>query len=323
MRLILWSLAIVATVAVSVSAQQPVARPSPAAELGSNLPAQALGPNDLIGLSVYEAPELSRSIRVGADGYISISMLKQKVKANGLLPTQLEAAIAEALVRENILVDPHVTVTIAEYQSRPISVTGAVRMPVVFQAEGRPVTLLEAIARAQGLREDAGAEILICNTQSDAEGKPQLLIRRIIARDLFGARDPSLNIRLYGGEEIRVPEVGKIFVVGNVKKPGAFPVQGGNETTVLQMLALAEGLEKFASDQAYIYRREAAGSKNEIPIELKKILDRKSPDVPLVANDILYVPDNSGKRRGASAIERILLFSTTAGAIALGYAAWR
>jgi len=319
MRLILCSWAIVAMAAVSASAQLPVNRPTPATELGSNLPAQTLGPNDLIGLSVYEAPELSRSIRVGADGYIRIPMLKQKLKADGLLPAELETGIAEALVKENILVDPHVTVTIAEYQSRPISVTGAVRMPVVFQAEGRPVTLLEAIAKAQGLREDAGAEILVCNTQPDADGKPQLLIRRIIARDLFGAGDPSLNIRLYGGEEVRVPEVGKIFVVGNVKKPGAFPVQGGSETTVLQMLALAEGLEKFASDQAYIYRREAAGPKNEIPIQLKKILDRKSPDVPLVANDILYVPDNSGKRRSASAMEKILLFGTTAGATALIY----
>ena len=306
MRLILCSWAIVAMAAVSASAQLPVNRPTPATELGSNLPAQTLGPNDLIGLSVYEAPELSRSIRVGADGYIRIPMLKQKLKADGLLPAELETGIAEALVKENILVDPHVTVTIAEYQSRPISVTGAVRMPVVFQAEGRPVTLLEAIAKAQGLREDAGAEILVCNTQPDADGKPQLLIRRIIARDLFGAGDPSLNIRLYGG-------------VGNVKKPGAFPVQGGSETTVLQMLALAEGLEKFASDQAYIYRREAAGPKNEIPIQLKKILDRKSPDVPLVANDILYVPDNSGKRRSASAMEKILLFGTTAGATALIY----
>ena len=147
MRLIMWSLAVAATVAVSASAPQPVTRPSPAVELGSNLPAQALGPNDLIGQSVYEAPELSRSIRARADGCTHIPMLKHKVKADGLLPAELETAIAEALVKENILVDPHVTVTIVEYQSRPISVTGAVRMPVVFQAEGRPIILLEAIAR--------------------------------------------------------------------------------------------------------------------------------------------------------------------------------
>jgi polysaccharide biosynthesis/export protein len=70
---------------------------------------------------------------------------------------------------------------------------------------------------------------------------------------------------------------------------------------------------------AYIYRREGASGKNEIPIELKKILDRKAPDVPLQADDILYVPDNSGRRITAAAIEKIILFGSTAGATALVY----
>ena len=285
----------------------------------ANLPAQPLGANDLIAVSVYDAPEFSRTVRVSEDGFIRLPMLKQRIKADGVMPAAMETAIAEALVREKLLVEPFVTVTVAEYQSRPISVSGAVHSPIVFQAEKGQTTLLEAITKAQGLREDAGQEILVSNTQPGPDGKPLQLTRRINARSLLDASDPSLNLQLYGGEEIRVPEVGKIYVVGNVKHPGAFPVQSGSDTTVLQLLALAEGLEKFASDQAYIYRREAAGPKNEIPIQLKKILDRKSPDVPLVANDILYVPDNSGKRRSASAMEKILLFGTTAGATALIY----
>jgi len=75
-------------------------------------------------------------------------------------------------------------------------------------------------------------------------------------------------------KRFRVPEVSKIYVVGNIKKPGAYPVQNGSDTTVLQMLALSEGLEQFASKNAFIYRREANGSKNEIPVELDKILQR-------------------------------------------------
>jgi protein involved in polysaccharide export with SLBB domain len=111
------------------------------------------------------------------------------------------------------------------------------------------------------------------------------------------AADPELNIRLYGGEEIRVPEAGKIFVVGNVRKPGSYPVHDATDTTVLKMLALSEGLMPFAGNQAFIYRREeGSGVKNEIPIELKKIMDRKTADVPLQPNDILYVPDNRARR---------------------------
>src|SRR6516164_3880922 len=100
----------------------------------SNLPIQPVGPNDLIAVSVYDSPELSRTVRVGADGLIRLPMLKERIKASGLYPAELEAAIANALVTEDILVDPFVTVNIAEYQSRPISVAGSVKNPLVFQA---------------------------------------------------------------------------------------------------------------------------------------------------------------------------------------------
>ena len=304
--------------AAAALAQQPQQsnRAATIPEQGANLPAQAVGPNDLIAVSVYDAPELSRTIRIGADGLIRLPMLKQQIKAEGLFPAGLETAIAKALREEQILVDPFVTVTIAEYHSRPISVSGAVKMPLVFQAEG-PMSLLEAIARAQGLREDAGPEILVSRSQPGPDGATVLLTRRVTVRNLINDADPAVNIRLTGGEEIRVPEVSKIYVVGNVKKPGAFPVQDGSETTVLQMLALTEGLEPFANKSAFIYRREASGSKNEIAVALDKILQRKSPDVPLIANDILYIPDNRGKRIGVKALEAVIAAATGAGAYGL------
>jgi polysaccharide export outer membrane protein len=189
-------------------------------------------------------------------------------------------------------------------------------MPLVFQAEG-PISLLEAIARAQGLSETAGPEVLVSRSQPGPDGATVMLTRRITVRNLINDADPAVNIKLTGGEEIRVPEVSKIYVVGNIKKPGAYPVQNGSDTTVLQMLALSEGLEQFASKNAFIYRREANGSKNEIPVELDKILQRKSPDVPLIANDILYIPDNRGKRIGVRAIEALLTAAGGAGAYGL------
>ncbi len=298
---------------------QQAPRPLPAPELGANLPAQPVGPNDLIAVSVYDAPELSRTIRVGANGLIRLPMVKQPIKAEGLYPAELESAITKALQAEELLNDPYVTVTIAAYQSRPVSVAGAVKMPLVFQVEG-PTTLLEALARAQGLREDAGREIIVSRTQPGPEGKPMMLTRRISVRALIDDADPELNVKLVGGEEIRVPEVGRIYIVGNVKRPGAFPVQDGADTTVLQMLALAEGLMPYASKQAYIYRQEGAGEKNEIPVALDKIMSRKSPDVPLTANDILYIPDSKGKRMTMSALDRIAGFGT---ATASGVLVWR
>lgn len=273
----------------------------------ANLPTQKIGPNDLIAIFVYDQPEFTRSVRVSSEGFIHLPMMEHRIKAAGLLPSELESSVAKALRSEAILVEPIVTVTIAEYHSRPISVAGAVRDPITFQASG-PVTLLEALTRAGGLSPDAGTEILVTRRPVAAGDRNASLIQRISVKGLIDEADPGLNISLYGGEEIRVPEIGRIFVVGNVKKPGAFPLQEASETTVLQMLALAEGLTPYAGKKAFIYRREASGTKNEITIELRKIMERKAPDVPLLSNDILYIPDNRGRRLTTAILDKIISF---------------
>jgi polysaccharide export outer membrane protein len=288
-------------------------------ETAANLPAQKIGPRDLIVVQVYGSPELSRSVRVGTDGMIRLPMLKERIQGEGMMPNDLENTVAKALREEGRIVHPLVTVTVAEYGSPPISVAGAVRNPLTFQASG-PVTLLEAITRAGGLTAVAGSEILVSKTRTGTDGEPTSLMQRVSVKALIDGTDAEANIHLSGGEEVRVPEAGKVFVVGNVKRPGAFPVQDG-ESSVLKMLALAEGLVPNAGRQAYIYRREASGGKNEIPIELSKIMDRKAPDATLLANDILYVPDNHTRRLGLAILEKLLLFGGTAGATALIYGA--
>ena len=126
--------------------------------------------------------------------------------------------------------------------------------------------------------------------------------------------DPALNIRLVGGEEIRVPPTGKVYVVGNVRKPGIYPIQQGNQSTVFEMIAMSEGLAPYWKKQAYIYRREGGkDGRNEIQVDLAKIMDRKGMDIILQANDILYIPDNKGQRLTNTIIERIGGFGTATG----------
>jgi len=287
-------------------------RPAPPAEMpGSNLPVQPIGPNDLVAVAVYDGPEFTRTIRVGADGYVRLPMLKQRILAAGLMPAELEVAIAVALRDEGLIVDPFVTVTVAEYTSHPIAVMGAVRRPLTFQAVGQ-VTLLDALARAEGLSPEAGAEILVTRHELNVGGTDTSLTRRIPVKSLIDGADARMNLRLTGGEEIRVPEVGKIYVLGNVKKPGAYIASGNPETSVLKALALAEGLLQYSSKKAFIYRREASGVRSDIPIDLGKLMDRKAPDVRLEANDILYIPEAKGTRAGMAALEKVLLFGSGA-----------
>lgn len=284
--------------------------------LQASLPFQKLGPDDLIGVSVYNAPELSGKVRVRADGTITLPMLKQPIKVADLYPSEVASAIADALRTGSVLVNPLVTVSVVEYRSRPITVVGAVRKPLTFQETGR-MTLLDALSMCEGLSDDAGPEILVSQTQS-VNGSPTRLTRRIAIKPLMDGSDPSLNIALNGGEEIRVPEAGKVYVVGSVKKPGAFPVREADQSSVLRALALSEGLLPYAGNFAYIYRRQdTKAPANEIPVELKKIIDRKSSDVTLLPGDILYVPDRSGRRNLAAAMERALLVASGLGAAAL------
>lgn len=267
--------------------------PAAPAESGPNLPAQPIGPNDLLGISVYGAPELSRTARVSETGQIRLPMLHDKITVLGMMPAELETQLAAAFVNAKILVDPAVTVSIAEYHSHPISVVGAVRAPLTFQAVG-PTSLVEAITRAQGLAEDAGTEILITRPAKDGIGParpgaqaPSEVIQRIPIRGLIDGTDPNLNVTLEGGEEVRVPTIGKIFVVGNVTHSGGFRLDDASGMSVLKALALSDGLAPFAAKVAYIYRR-TNGIPAEIPVEVRKIMDRKSSDVQLLANDIFY-----------------------------------
>ncbi|HYP07121.1 MAG TPA: polysaccharide biosynthesis/export family protein [Bryobacteraceae bacterium] len=277
---------------------------------GSNLPAHKIGANDLLSLSVYDAPELSRMVRVSEDGYIRLPLLKSRIKVAGAMPVDVEALVSKALESEEILVEPVVTVAVADYSSRPINVAGAVRQPKTFQVIG-PMRLLDAISNAGGLSEAAGSDILV-----SIAGEPT---QRIPVKGLFESADASLNIVLHGGEDIRVVEAGKAFVVGNVKRPGAFALRDTEESSILQLLAMAEGLAPFASKQAYIYRRDENGVRKEIGVELDMILRRKRSDVAVLADDILYIPENSGRKLGIAALEKALLFGTSAGATALIY----
>lgn len=323
-RMVFVFMAIAATAAASAQQEPaPLHEGAGATTLSdvSNLPLARIGNDDLIGITVYDSPELTRTVRVSSEGNISLPMVKQPLHAAGLYPSDLEKVVADALTEDHVLVDPVVTVSIVEYRSHPITVVGAVKMPLTFQATGN-VTLLDAISRAQGLADNAGSEILVTSRAPDANGKPAMLVQRIPVRGLLDGTNLSLNLSLQGGEVIRVPEAGRIFVVGDVKKSGAFYITDGSESSVLKALALSEGLDSFSSNKAYIYRTDDAGeNRKELPIELKKIMDRKSPDVTLMAGDILYIPSANGAKASLKTLETSLGIGTALGAAFIYYGA--
>jgi polysaccharide export outer membrane protein len=161
-------------------------------------------------------------------------------------------------------------------------------------------------ARAEGLTGDAGTEVLLSRTKS-AEGERELI--RIPVIELMQMAKPELNYVLKGGEEIRIPDAQKVYVVGNVKKPGAYTVRDGTPMTILKVLALAEGLERYAQKDAYIYRAEGSGgARKEIVVQLSRLMERKRPDELLQPEDVLYIPESKGKKATLGALEKAASF---------------
>ncbi len=286
-----------------------------------NLPVQELGQGDLLSIFVLDAPDLSRSARIGDDGNIRLPMLKDPIRAAGLVPNQIERQIAAALRDQGLILQPAVSVTVTEYRSRPVRVIGAVKKPVTFQAIGA-VTLADAIARAEGLAPDAGSQIVLERSEKDAAGKTIRVDQHIAVTDLLSRKEIAAT-ELRPDDEIRVPVSGKIYVAGNVQKPGMYLLNDAPNVTVLQALAQSGGLARFAAREAYIYRQEAGKpARTEIPVPVAKLLERKTGDVALYAGDIFYVPDNKGQRMTVGALEKLLQFGSTAGATALIYSAY-
>ncbi|HEV2522293.1 MAG TPA: polysaccharide biosynthesis/export family protein [Candidatus Acidoferrales bacterium] len=287
-----------------------------------------IGPDDLLDITVFEAPEMNRTVRVAANGEISLQLVGA-VKAAGLTPSELESVLQE-LLRRTYMKDPHVGVFVRELESHPVSVVGAVKQPGVFQIRGTK-TVIEMLSMAQGLAEDAGDTVLIVRGTESARaqssqgqdignaGKPPLrLIRaesskydspetasqekgaeteKIDLKKLLDSADPARNLQVHPGDIVKVPRAEIVYVVGEVGKPGGFVLQSNENISLLQALALAGGpTHTSALGRARIIRTDAAsGKRSEIPMNLGKILTGKSPDLILQPRDIVFVPNSAAK----------------------------
>ncbi|MEI9814163.1 MAG: hypothetical protein WDO18_16625 [Acidobacteriota bacterium] len=173
------------------------------------------------------------------------------------------------------------------------------------------MTLLDALAKAEGLSLEAGTEIIVTRAGE---------VHRIGVGNLLKDADPTVNLLLTGGEEIRVPDAGKITVVGNVMKPGAFAVRETGDYTVMKLVAMTEGLRAYSEKVAYVMRRDDKGVAQEIPIELDRIMKRDAPDETLLAGDILYIPENKTRRTTMGLVDRVTSFGAST---ASGVLIWR
>jgi polysaccharide export outer membrane protein len=267
-----------------------------------------------LDIDVFNVPELTKTVRVANDGTISLALIGH-VQVAGFTTEQLRKEL-EQRWGQSYLENPQVTVFVREFHAQPVSVIGAVERPGIYELKG-PRTLIEILSMAGGLAKVGtapGRTVVV--TRRGGFGEELQLVEgmklvgadkiEINLRRLLYARDEGLNIEVKPYDTISVSRADIVYVVGDVKRPGGFVLADRENLTVLQALALAEGLNGTAAKRrARIIRRDASGSRTEIPVDLAKILDGRSQDVELAANDVLFVPVSTGKaaaRRGAEAV---------------------
>lgn len=303
--MVLWLLIL----AVPIWAQQPNSSPpAPPALASPNEPLKdyVIGPQDLLQITFLEAAELSREVRVSADGTISLPLM-DRLSVMGLTLDQAERLLAKKYREGGILNDAHISISVKELQSKPVTVLGAVRNAGVFQVSGQS-RLLRMISQAGGLSDDAGPEIQILRAVAPENER---VLR--LSTDAVRAGEIETNVPIWGGDTINIKPAGAVYVVGAVNRPGRHSLGGQSDgLTVLRLLALSEDLKRTAKpEKAVLIRKGAAGQLEQIPVDIRKILSQKQADVALRANDVLFVPDSAGKRALTRGLEAALQVATS------------
>jgi polysaccharide export outer membrane protein len=278
-----------------------------------------LGPGDEITVNALELEEFKEGAsRVDMEGNLRLPLIG-KIRAAGLTPAELEAVIKRDL--KVFVKDPDVIVTLLNFRSQPVMVLGAVDQPGTHQLEGRK-TLFEVISSVGGIRVDAGPTILITREKEwgriplpgcteDATG--QFYVAEVSIKSVMEAKNPIENVLVKPRDVITVPKGQVIYVVGAVKKSGGYSLGEARSMTVLQALAMADGLDRLAAPRnARIMRVSPGGNaRTEIPVDVKKIFDGKGNDVALGAEDILFIPNSGAKAAALRGAETVLGLSST------------
>jgi polysaccharide biosynthesis/export protein len=269
----------------------------------------AIGMEDELVISVADSQELpGTSARIDDEGDINLPLLG-RVRAAGLTTRELENDLTERL--KKYIREPQVAVSVKDYRSQPVSVLGAVNNPGVHFLRG-PSTLVEVLALAGGLREDAGNAITV--TRRAEYGKIPLgsateqgafSMAEINLRMIMEAEAPEKNILVRAHDVISVPRADMVYVVGEVIRAGGFVLNEKESLSVLQALSLAGGLHPEAAPKDARILRSAtkAEEREEVAVDVKAVLQGKVPDVQLRADDILFIPGSGSKKASRRIME--------------------
>lgn len=268
-------------------------------------PPLKIGPGDLIQVTIFEDADLSGNYRVDQNGDATLLLIGH-IHLAGLTADEAAALIDKTYVENQILSEAgaRATVFIAEYATQGITVSGQVRLPGVYPALGVR-KLQDLIVAAGGVSQAAASQVIISRKDDPAhpltvDYNPEAL-KPLIP-----------DIQIFPGDSIIVPRAGIVYVVGNVARSGGFVLDGRNQLTVEEAMALAGG-NNHAPDLRHVQlvRTLDDGRKEMITLPVDRILKGRAPDVAMKDGDILYVPTSNVKMASMQAINDMVSLGTS------------
>jgi len=246
-----------------------------------------IAPGDFLDVSEAHIPEFHSAVRVSPSGTVTLPMIHE-VKVLGLDEQGAAETIAAALLAQGMLLHPVVSVLVTSYVGQDVSVLGEVARPGVY-----PFTLhhrlLDLLSAASGLSPNAGRLVNVFHRDDMNTPRPVVL-------DPSGTGSAAEhNPELAPGDTVQVSRAGLVYVIGDVVRPGGFPVDPAQGLTVVQALSLAWGPMQNAATGKALLIREQKGGRTVTTLDLKRMIHGQEPDQPVHDRDILFLPDSMAK----------------------------
>jgi polysaccharide biosynthesis/export protein len=285
---------------------QPTQAPAPVnqTQQPAELPADSIRPNYVLGPNdqfLIRAPGIEeineRPFRIDSEGFINLPLIG-RLRAGGLTLQQLEAELVKRL--REFMVNPQVIVTMSQFRSEPVFFVGLFQKPGIYALGGRR-TLVEMLSSIGGLQANASRHIKVTrrteygtiplpNAVDDPEKKISWV--EISMGSLRENINPAEDIVLQPYDVISVERAELVYVNGEVGKVGGIELGERDSVSVAQALTMAGGFGRDANRSKVRILRPILNTdrRAEIDVDANRVLEGKENDVPLLPNDVLYVP---------------------------------
>jgi polysaccharide export outer membrane protein len=243
---------------------------------GAAWAADQLGAGDVVKVYVYGNPDLGLETRISDAGTITFPLIGQ-VKVADMPVASAEKKIASLLQSGGYLQKPQVTIIVTQVQSQAVSVLGQVNRPGRYPLEGGKRSLTDLLAQAGGVNADGGDELVLIRNR---DGK--VTRERVDLVQMVRGGELVQNVGLSAGDVIFVERAPRVYIYGEVQRPGALRLE--RDMTLTQALSAGGGLTLRGTHRGItIKRRTANGGFETI---------KPGQDEVLRADDVIHVKES-------------------------------